>query len=137
MDNSGSFSAIEAALDDLDQAITALDENAAKALKSQSTIKSLEGDIADLHSNSADLEQKQRANRLTASTSLLLLERADLDRFTAEGDAQSDHVVQAAERAKHLLSETWSAVLKLRKENVINHLLRAFDTSKLFAPVEV
>ncbi len=138
MDNNAeSFSAIAAALDDLDQFVTALDENARNVIKTQGAIASLESDAADLRSNKAGLDQKVRGRRLTEVMGLLAIEQADLTTLTAEGDAQRDQVVQAVERAKFLLQETWSALLKLRKENVVNHLLRDFDTSKFFAPVEV
>ena len=97
-------------------------------------MEDLETSISELHNNTAGLEQKARASRLTNAKSLLDLERADLAGLDRQIDRQSERVVQVGQRAQSILQQVWSAVLASRNSAVETMLRTNFDFRQIHTP---
>jgi hypothetical protein len=127
MTTAESLNLASSAISDCEHECETLDQLSANAATSRETIRKLESDIADLHFNRANLEPKTRGSRLTNATSLLTLECGDLETINAQIDAQSDRIVQVAQRAKSLLQQVHAALLQSRKSGIEAMLEATFD----------
>ena len=110
-----SLTLVESAIADCETELAKLDSFSAAAAASQQTIKKLESDIFDLHTNTANLAPKARAQALTNAVAYLELERGDLSTLKSKIDNQSHRVVAFGLRAKSLLQQVHAEVLAARK----------------------
>jgi hypothetical protein len=136
MDNTDPLTLIESAIAEAEAELGKLSQLTDIATASRETIKKLEEDVADLHFNRGNLEPKVRSSRHVSATSLLTLERCDLEGFERGIDAQSDRAAQFGARATALLQELHAVVLAARKADIEEMVRRTFDLSKVRVPVE-
>lgn len=134
MTNTESLELVDSAITECENELGKLDQYKALVATCQKTAEDLETTISELHSNSAGLEQKARASRLTNAKTLLELERADLTGFNREVDRQSDRVVQVGQRAQSILQQVWASLLAARKSAVEAMLLATFDFRAIHTP---